>query len=245
MRNNIFIPKYKKDGTFLRQIHSFIFRQRRLTTSQKNAIQKYWSCIGVNFQDQLLNLSSIFNSNYQIVLEIGFGCGKTLIQNAINFPKKNFLGIEVYKSGIGSCLNLAHIYQVKNLRIIYHDAVEVMKYMIPDNTLSIVQIFFPDPWNKKRHHKRRLVKKKFLEIIAKKLIINGILHVATDSKSYACYILNEIKDINEYQNLSKKNDFIPRPISRVMTKFEIKACIQGNSVFDLMFKLKNNISDLT
>lgn len=245
MKDNIFIPKYKKDGTFLRQIHSFSTRQNRLNDAQKNAIQQYWSSVGINFQDQLLNLSSIFHSNNEIVLEIGFGSGTTLIQNAIDYPKKNFLGIEVYKPGIGSCLNLLNIYQVKNLRIIYHDAIEVMNYMIPDNALSIVQIFFPDPWNKKRHHKRRLLKKQFLMIIAKKLIMHGILHIATDSQSYALDILHEIKDINTYQNLSKQNNFVQRPISRIITKFEMKASRKGDYVFDLMFQVKHYPYNLT
>lgn len=237
MNSNIFTLKYKKDGTFLREIHSFTSRKSRLTISQINAIQKYWSYFGIDFQNQLLNLSSIFHSNHSFVLEIGFGSGENIIQNAINFPKKNFLGIEVYKSGIGSCLNLAHIYQIKNLRIIYYDAIEVMHYMIPNHILSTVQIFFPDPWNKKRHHKRRLLNKTFLKIIAKKLIVNGILHIVTDSESYAFYILNEIKYIHKYHNLSKNNNFVERSTARMITKFEIKARLKGHHVFDLMFQL--------
>ncbi|QCO71091.1 tRNA (guanosine(46)-N7)-methyltransferase TrmB [Buchnera aphidicola] len=238
MKNNILTPKHNSNGIFLRQIRSFVCRKGRITTAQMSAIQKYWSFIGIDFQLRPLNLSSIFNCYAPVVLEIGFGSGESLVKNAINFPDKNFLGIEVYKSGIGSCLNFASAYKVQNLRIIYYDAIEVMHNMILDHTLSTIQIFFPDPWHKKRHHKRRLLKNNFLKIIAKKLIINGILHIATDSESYAFYILDEIKDIKNYKNVSEENNFIKRPISRITTKFEKKGFLQGNKIFDLMFQLK-------
>ncbi|QIQ42111.1 MAG: tRNA (guanosine(46)-N7)-methyltransferase TrmB [Buchnera aphidicola (Microlophium carnosum)] len=237
MKNNILTPQYNYNGTFLRQIRSFVCRKGRITTSQLSAIQKYWSWIGVDFQSRALNLMSIFNRYAPIVLEIGFGSGESLVKTAMNFPEKNFLGIEVYKSGIGSCLHAAYVYQIKNLRIIYYDAIEVMHNMIIDHTLSTIQIFFPDPWHKKRHHKRRLLQNSFLKIIAKKLIIDGILHIATDSEAYAFYILDQIKDIKNYKNLSKTNNFIKRPISRIVTKFERKGYIQGNKIFDLMFQL--------
>lgn len=238
MKNNIITPKYNYNGTFLRQNRSFVCRKGRITTSQLSAIQKYWCLIGVNFQLKPINLSSIFNRHAPVVLEIGFGSGQSLVKSAIGFPDKNFIGIEVYKSGIGSCLNSVYAYGIKNLRVIYYDAVEVMQKMILDHTISTIQIFFPDPWNKKRHHKRRLLKNNFLKIIANKLTLNGILHIATDSKSYALYILDEIKDIENYKNLSTKNNFIKRPSSRIMTKFEKKGCLKGNKIFDLMFQLK-------
>ncbi|ADP68006.1 tRNA (guanine-N(7)-)-methyltransferase [Buchnera aphidicola str. JF98 (Acyrthosiphon pisum)] len=238
MKNNIITPRYNLEGVFLRQIHSFVCRKGRTTTSQLSAIKKYWSLIGVDFQLNALNFSSIFKHRAPIILEIGFGSGESLVKTAMNFPDKNFLGIEVYKSGIGSCLHYASSYQVQNLRIIYYDATEVMYNMIPDDTLSKVQIFFPDPWHKKRHHKRRLLKNIFLKIITKKLIIDGILHIATDSESYAFYILDEIKDIKNYKNLSEKNNFVKRPVSRIITKFEKKGLLQGKKIFDLMFQLK-------
>jgi len=238
MKNNIITPKYNHNGVFLRQNRSFVSRKGRITISQSRAIQKHWSVIGVDFQLTPINLTSIFNCHAPVVLEIGFGSGKSLVQTAINFPNKNFLGVEVYKSGIGSCLNAIHFYEIHNLRIIYYDAVEVVRNMILDYTLSAVQIFFPDPWNKKRHHKRRLLNNHFLKMISKKLTIDGILHIATDSESYAFYILDEIKDIENYKNLSKKNNFVQRPLSRLITKFEEKGYLQGNRIFDLMFQIK-------
>ncbi|QCI17924.1 tRNA (guanosine(46)-N7)-methyltransferase TrmB [Buchnera aphidicola (Acyrthosiphon lactucae)] len=238
MNNNILTPIYNYNGIFLRQIRSFVCRKGRITRSQLSAIQKYWSLIGIDFQLRPLNFLSIFNRDAPVVLEIGFGSGESLVKTAMNFPNKNFLGIEVYKSGIGSCLHSAYSYKIKNLRIIYYDAIEVIHNMIMNNSLSSIQIFFPDPWNKKRHHKRRLLQKNFLKIISKKLIIGGTLHIATDSESYAFYILDEIKNIENYKNLSQKNCFIERPISRIITKFERKGFLRGNKIFDLMFKIK-------
>ena len=238
MKNNILTPKYDHNGIFLRKIRSFVCRKGRITTSQLNAIKRYWPLIGIDFCLEPLNFSSIFNSSDPVILEIGFGSGRSLVQTAMNFPDKNFLGIEVYKSAIGSCLNLAYIYKLKNLKIIYYDAIEVINIMILDHTLLTVQIFFPDPWNKTRHHKRRLLQSNFLKIISKKLIIGGILHIATDSEEYAFDILDKIQFIKNYINLSKKNNFVARPASRVITKFEKKGCLQGHNIFDLMFKLK-------
>lgn len=237
MTHNILTPKYNNNGIFLRQIRSFVCRKGRITKSQLNGIEKYWQFMGINFQKKPLDFFSIFNSNSSVILEIGFGSGDSLVQTAINFPNKNFLGIEVYKSGIGACLNLSYSYNIKNLRLIYHDAVEVMKNMILDRTVSMVQIFFPDPWHKKRHHKRRMLQKCFLEIIAKKLMIGGILHVTTDLEEYAFYILDEIKEIDMYINLSKNKNFITNSLSPIMTKFEKKAYLRGNKIFDLMFKV--------
>ncbi|QCI16198.1 tRNA (guanosine(46)-N7)-methyltransferase TrmB [Buchnera aphidicola] len=239
MKKNILTEEYNENGVFFRQIRSFVCRQGRITQSQLNAIEKHWSLIGIDFQLTPLNLKSIFsNYNNPIILEIGFGSGQSLVETAKNFPDKNFLGIEVYKSGIGSCLNFAYSSKIQNLKIINHDAIEVINTMILNRTLSKIQIFFPDPWNKKRHHKRRLLKCSFLKIISKKLIISGILHIATDSEEYALYILNEIKDVQEYKNLSKKHLFVERPTSRIITRFERKAFLQGNKIFDLMFQIK-------
>ena len=238
MKDNIIVPQYNCNGTFLRKIHSFVCRKGRITASQLNSIKRYWPLIGINFKLKPLDFTSIFNSHAPVVLEIGFGSGKSLVKNAINLPNKNFLGIEVYKSGIGSCLYLAHIAKIQNLRIICHDAIEVVNTMIADHTLSNIQIFFPDPWHKKRHHKRRLIQSNFLKIISRKLIIDGTLHIATDSEEYAFYILESIKDIKNYMNLSKNNNFIKRPDSRIITNFEKKGHLQGNKIFDLMFQLK-------
>lgn len=236
MKNNIITPKYNEKGVFLRQNRSFVSRKGRITNSQLNAISQYWSNFGIDFQSYPLNLSSIFKKDAPIVLEIGFGSGDSLVKSAINYPKLNFLGIEVYKSGIGSCLRLAHFYGLNNLKIIYHDAIEVIDKMLLDNTLSKVQIFFPDPWDKKRHHKRRIAQCSFLKNISRKLIINGTLHIVTDSKEYSYFILNNIKSIDSYILLSKKNKCNQQCKFSLMTKFERKAHISGRKIFDFVFQ---------
>ncbi|CAL4325905.1 tRNA (guanosine(46)-N7)-methyltransferase TrmB [Buchnera aphidicola] len=238
MKNNIIIPKYNEKGIFLRENRSFVSRKGRMTNAQLNAILHYWPNFGIDFQLYPLNLSSIFDNYAPIILDIGFGSGESLVQSAINFPEINFLGIEVYKPGIGSCLRLAHFYGVYNLKIIHHDVIEVLDNMILNHTLSKVQIFFPDPWDKKRHHKRRLIQYSFLKNILKKLIFNGILHIVTDSKEYSYYILNHIKNIDNYTFLSKKNKFSQQDQFRSTTKFERKANISGRKVFDFMFQFQ-------
>ncbi|WP_295164066.1 tRNA (guanosine(46)-N7)-methyltransferase TrmB [uncultured Buchnera sp.] len=238
MKSNIITPQYNCNGTFLRQNRSFVCRKGRITKSQSEAIKKYWSSIGIDFRLKPLNFTSIFKNSAPIILEIGFGSGHSLVETAINFPDKNFLGIEVYKPGIGSCLRLAHFSGISNIKIIYHDAIEVIDKMILDYTLLKVQIFFPDPWNKKRHHKRRIIQDFFLRKVLKKLTVGGILHIVTDSKEYSFFILNLIKNIDNYINVSKTRMFIERSKFRLITKFEKKAKFLGNEVFDLMFQSK-------
>ncbi|CAL4325892.1 tRNA (guanine-N(7)-)-methyltransferase [Buchnera aphidicola (Protaphis terricola)] len=234
MKNNIITPKYK-DGVFLRQNQSFVCRKGRITNSQIKSIKKYWHLFGIDYQLNFLNFLSVFKYNYPVILDIGFGSGNYLVEMAVNNTDKNFLGIEVYLSGIGSCLRLAYLSNIKNLKIIYFNAVEVIDNMIPNYTISKIQIFFPDPWPKKRHHKRRMIQDVFLKKIRKKLIIGGILHIATDSREYAFYILNIIKNIKFYKNLSITNTFISNSMFYIKTKFEKKANIKGNKIFHLMF----------
>lgn len=235
MKNNIITPIYDKNGIFLRKNHSFICRSGRITKSQLKSIKKYWPLFGIDFQLIPLNFTSIFCSSSPVILEIGFGSGESLINNAINFPNKNFLGIEVYKSGIGSCLNYIKSYKIDNLKIICYDAVEVIDKMIVNNSLSKIQIFFPDPWPKHRHHKRRMIQASFLKKVLKKLIIGGILHIATDSENYSDYILQTIKYIKNYIKLPKNKFFSELVMLRKATKFEKKAHSLGNKIFDLIF----------
>ncbi|AAM68074.1 tRNA (guanosine(46)-N7)-methyltransferase TrmB [Buchnera aphidicola] len=238
MKNNIITPQYNCNGTFLRKNRSFVCRKGRITKSQLQAIEKYWLSIGIDFKLEPLDFTSVFKNSAPVILEIGFGSGESLVKTAANFPNKNFLGIEVYKSGIGSCLRLAHYSGINNLKIIYHDAIEVIDQMILDHTLSKVQIFFPDPWNKKRHHKRRMIQDFFLIKILKKLNNDGILHIVTDSKEYNFFILNLIQNIDNYINLSKKRMCFEHFKYRLVTNFEKKAKLSGNKIFDLIFKLK-------
>lgn len=236
MIKNIIIPKYNDHGVFLRQIRSFVIRNKRLNQSDYKIIKNVFPIIGFFFKTEIINFNKMFNTSFPVILEIGFGTGKTLVDTAFNNQDKNFLGIEVHKKSIVKCLKYAHLKNIKNLRIIYHDAEEVMNHMIHSASLSAVHLFFPDPWHKKRHHKRRILKENFINLVLNKLILSGILHIATDCQDYADSIINVINNISGYKNLSKNNTYIERPEFRPITKFEKKAFFSNNIVFDLIFK---------
>ncbi|AMA64743.1 tRNA (guanine-N(7)-)-methyltransferase [Candidatus Arsenophonus lipoptenae] len=225
-----------KNGKIVNRICSFVIRQRRLTYQQKFTLQKLWPNLGVNYTDQLLSFDRLFCNIAPIILEIGFGIGTSLIYTAQQNSTKNFLGIEVYTPGVIKCLLSAHNYNLNNLRIICHDAIEVLEKMIPNNSLNMVQLFFSDPWPKKRHHKRRLVQPYFAKLILHKLELGGVFHIATDWYPYANHILDVMCQISNYKNLSVSGNYIERPVTRPMTKFEIKGKKLGHKIFDLMFK---------
>jgi tRNA (guanine-N7-)-methyltransferase len=239
MKTHIIIPKYNDHGVFLRQIRSFVVRNKRLNNSDHKIMKNIFPIIGSVFKIEIIDFNKIFNTAFPVILEIGFGTGKTLVDTAFQNQDKNYLGVEVDKNSIVKCLKYAYLKNITNLKIIYHDAEEVVNYMIKNESLSVVQLFFPDPWHKKRHHKRRILKKNFVNLILKKLILGGMLHVATDCQNYADSIIKVINDISGYKNLSKNNTYIVRPEFRPMTKFEKKAIFFNKIVFDLIFKKIN------
>lgn len=216
-----------------RTIRSFVLRQGRLTKGQEQALQNLWPVFGVEY-----NASSpiYFKPNQHVVLEIGFGMGASLIEMAKNAPEKSFLGIEVHKPGVGACLMAIEENQLSNLNVMCHDAVEVLENMIADNSLDKVQIFFPDPWHKARHNKRRIIQPAFVELIRRKLKVNGILHLATDWQHYAEHMLEVLNQATGYKNLSSTGDYIPRPADRPITKFEKRGQNLGHGVWDLQFQ---------
>ncbi|XBC43290.1 MAG: tRNA (guanosine(46)-N7)-methyltransferase TrmB [Buchnera aphidicola (Meitanaphis flavogallis)] len=233
---NVVTLKYSKNGVFLRKVRSFVFRNRKLSRNKHDFFNKFWPKFGINFQLSYINANNFFTVNNPIVLEIGFGMGFSLCRTALNCSSKNFLGVEVYPPGVISCLKYIHMYNLKNIRIIYYDAVEVLNSMICDKSIFKVQIFFPDPWLKRRHRKRRIFTRYFAELVLKKLVPNGgILHISTDCQSYAEEILSIIGSIDEYINLSKHSNYIVKPDSRPVTHFEKRGRSLGNTIFDLMF----------
>ena len=151
-------------------------------------------------------------------------------------PEQNFLGIEVHSPGVGACLASAEEEGVQNLRVMCHDAVEVLHTMIPDNSLNMVQLFFPDPWHKARHNKRRIVQPPFAELVKSKLKLGGVFHMATDWEAYAVHMLEVMSSLEGYRNQSASNDYVPRPESRPVTKFEQRGHRLGHGVWDLMFE---------
>lgn len=161
---------FTEEGKIVRKIRSFVRREGRLTKGQEGAIQECWPSMGIDFVEQMLDWNEVFGNNNPVVLEIGFGMGASLVEMAKNAPEKNFLGIEVHRPGVGACLAAAKEAGVTNLRVMCHDAVEVFESMIPDSSVNTLQLFFPDPWHKARHHKRRIVKAEFAEIDRKSVV---------------------------------------------------------------------------
>ncbi|WP_018693034.1 tRNA (guanosine(46)-N7)-methyltransferase TrmB [Algicola sagamiensis] len=232
------LEQAKRDGKYIREIKSFVKREGRLTKGQASALENHWATMGLNHEDGLLDFGQVFGNDNPVVLEIGFGMGKSLVQMAKEAPEKNFIGIEVHRPGVGACLMEAQEHGVTNLRVYEHDAVEVLRDCIPDNGLHTVQLFFPDPWHKKRHHKRRIVQPKFAQDIAQKLATGGFFHMATDWENYAEHMLEVMSAAPGYTNTSEQGDYVPRPDSRPLTKFENRGQRLGHGVWDLIFQKK-------
>lgn len=215
-----------------RTIRSFVLRQGRLTKGQEQALTHLWPIFGIDYQS---GTNIEFNHSQPTVLEIGFGMGASLVEMAKAAPSKNFIGIEVHKPGVGACLMAIEDNQLSNLKVMCHDAVEVLENMIPDNSLDKVQIFFPDPWHKARHNKRRIIQPAFVNLISQKLKSGGILHLATDWQHYAEHMLEVLSNADAFTNLSSTNDYVPRPEDRPITKFEKRGQNLGHGVWDLQF----------
>ncbi|OAT33387.1 tRNA (guanine46-N7-)-methyltransferase [Buttiauxella ferragutiae ATCC 51602] len=236
MKNDVISPEFNEEGRAMRRIRSFVRRQGRLTKGQEYALENYWPVMGVEYQDAPVDFAELFGREAPVTLEIGFGMGTSLVAMAKANPQQNFLGIEVHSPGVGACLATAHEEGVENLRVMCHDAVEVLQKMVPDNSLSMVQLFFPDPWHKARHNKRRIVQVPFAELVKSKLKLGGVFHMATDWEPYAEHMLEVMSSIDGYQNQSESNDYVPRPDSRPVTKFEQRGHRLGHGVWDLMFE---------
>lgn len=234
---SVITPVYTKNNVFLRKTRSFVRRQRKLTKSQLIIAEKLWPMFCLDFKSHVLNVDTLFNKKKPIIVEIGFGSGDSLVQIASDNPNLNFLGVEVYLSGIVSCLKLIKNLNLKNLKLIYHDAVEVINHMFANNKIFKIQAFFPDPWYKKKHHKRRIFTKSFIKLINRKLVNNGILHIVTDCESYANNIVQTVAYLKKNNNLRlKKEKLINKSFLRTITKYEKRGIILGNSIFDLIFR---------
>ena len=223
-------------GIQVRKVTSFILREGRLTKGQAAAIEDYWDQLGLDYQGSEFDFNGIFGNNNPVIIEIGFGMGKSLVEMASNDPNSNYIGIEVHKPGVGACLADIHEAGLKNLRIMNHDAVEVLKQCVPDNSLQRLQLYFPDPWHKKRHHKRRIVQDDFVQLVRKKLSSGGVFHMATDWENYAEQMLEVMLEAEGFKNQSDNNTYCPRPDYRPITKFEKRGERLGHGVWDLLFE---------
>jgi len=192
--------------------------------------------MGLEHKNGLIDARNLFGNDNPIVLEIGFGMGKSLVEMAKNAPELNFIGVEVHKPGVGACISLAQEQGVDNLKVYEHDAIEILADCIAESSLTTVQLFFPDPWHKKKHHKRRIVSPEFVEAIRKKLKVGGVFHMATDWENYAECMLEDMSSAVGYKNLSENSDYVPRPDSRPLTKFENRGQRLGHGVWDLQFE---------
>ncbi|SFV68661.1 tRNA (guanine46-N7-)-methyltransferase [hydrothermal vent metagenome] len=218
----------------IRKIQSFVRRSGRLTPSQQKGLTHLWADYALEDRN-IINFTDVFANDNDVVLEIGFGNGDTLVQMAEKNPQLNYVGIEVYEAGIGRLINNTHNKQLKNLKVIKGDAVEILKNNIADNSLSKVQLFFPDPWHKKKHHKRRIVQHNFLNLLAKKLKNNAKFHLATDWQDYAEHMMITLEENKNFKNTQSPHKYIPRPNYRPLSKFEKRGQKLGHGTWDLIF----------
>jgi tRNA (guanine-N7-)-methyltransferase len=217
-----------------RRIRSFVLRQGRLTKGQERALESAWPQFGLEYQACPLVLNEVFGrQTSKKILEIGFGMGDATAKIAQTLPECDFLAVEVHTPGVGSLLKLMQEGDIHNIRIIQHDAVEVLQHMLPDQSLDGVHIFFPDPWHKKRHHKRRLIQAGFIKLLCSKLKVGAYIHVATDWQEYAEWVLDVLKAEPQLQNVAP--DYAEKPSYRPLTKFENRGIKLGHGVWDLVF----------
>lgn len=211
-----------------------------MTAGQKQALTSLFAKYGLPVSKDLFNFATVFDHDAKIALEIGFGNGDATIDIAKNHPEFDIIGIEVHEPGVGRLLANIEKNGLTNVRVIMHDAVEVLQNNIPDNSLDRVMIFFPDPWPKKKHQKRRLIQPQFVELLVSKLKEGGIIHCATDWEDYAQQMLSVLSDNPHLQNTSDNDGYVERPEFRPLTKFENRGQQLGHGVWDLIFvKTKN------
>ncbi len=216
------------------RIRSYTLRQGRLTEAQRKALDTLWPIYGLE-ADRPFDAQSVFGREAPLIVEIGFGNGESLAQTASANPDRDFLGIEVHRPGIGHLLLRLKEGEISNVRVYCADAVEILSTNIPDHGLAGINLFFPDPWPKQRHHKRRLVNPEFIRLAARKLTQGGIFHAATDWEDYAQQMLDVLLNCAEMRNTRTENSFSSRPADRPRTKFESRGERLGHGVWDLIF----------
>lgn len=212
------------DNTLLRSIRSFVRRESRLSPSQVQAIERLWPQFGVDLAP--INFQTLFQNNHPVILEIGFGDGESLLHQATHHPDNNFLGIEVHRPGVGVLLKNIEAQGIQNIRISKDDATDVLTH-VPDNSLQGIQVFFPDPWHKKKHNKRRLIQPHFLDLVLPKLKQGGFVHCATDWDDYA----EHMREVLSNDSRLKQGT----PPKRITSKFERRGLKLGHTIHDFFF----------
>jgi tRNA (guanine-N7-)-methyltransferase len=216
-----------------RPIRSYVLRQGRFSPAQQRAYAELLPRFGVAYRPEPLDFAALFGRKAPVVAEIGSGMGETTARIAAENPGSDYLAIEVHAPGVGSLLKRLADAGIGNVRIVPHDAVEVMRDMVPAGSLAAIHVFFPDPWPKKRHHKRRLLQPEFAALAASRLAPGGHLHVATDWQDYAQHVLTVLSGVAALRNTAR--DYAPRPASRPETKFELRGRRLGHGVWDIVF----------
>jgi tRNA (guanine-N7-)-methyltransferase len=231
-----FSSEYRTDFQVERRrpTRSYVLRQGRMTEAQRNALETLWPIYGLPLND-IFDAAHVFGREAPLMVEIGFGNGETLAQMAAEHPENDYLGIEVHRPGVGHLLLKIKELGLNNLRVLCGDAVEILQKQIPSGSLSGVNVFFPDPWPKKRHHKRRIINPAFMSLIAEKMKPGGLFHAATDWEDYAQQMLRVLEDCEPFSNTAGPHSFVERPNERPLTKFESRGKKLGHEVWDLIF----------
>lgn len=220
-----------------RPIRSFVLRQGRMTGCQQRALSEFWPAYGLAADaSNPYDWVQIFGRDAKRILEIGFGMGNSLLEQAVNYPHIDFIGIEVHQPGVGRCIATAQDLGLTNLKIFAHDAIAVLDTCIGEGSIDKVQLFFPDPWPKKKHHKRRIVQPAFVMLIAQKLKSQGLFHLATDWQPYADHMLSALDHCPVFANYFAPHTFAPSQFERPQTKFEQRGEKLGHQIWDLVFK---------
>lgn len=221
-----------------RTIRSFVLRKGRLTSAQQFALDELWPYYGIEKGRTFLDFNDYFDRQADVIVEIGFGNGESTWQMAQHDADKNFIGIEVHEPGVGQLLMALEEHDIENVRIACEDAVPFVEQRIAPGSLAGVRIYFPDPWPKKRHHKRRIIQPQFVALLATRIASGGILHLATDWQPYADHMLEVIQTCAEFENLSLDGDYCDRPDWRPSTKYEKRGKRLGHEVRDLLYRRK-------
>ena len=229
-------PQYKK-----KSIRSYVIRAGRMTDGQKSAFDTWWPNYGLSLFDGPLSAAEEFNRTAPLVLEVGFGMGDSLVTMASDAPETDFIGIEVHPPGVGRLINNAGQTQLQNLRVYMADALDVLEDCIADESLDRFQLFFPDPWHKKKHHKRRIVQPEFIAAIHKKLKPGGLCHMATDWEEYAEHMMEVMCSAPGFINTAPDYCFAEQPDYRPKTKFETRGELKGHGVWDIIFCKRGNL----
>jgi tRNA (guanine-N7-)-methyltransferase len=224
-------PEYRK-----KSIRSYVVRAGRMTDGQRNAFDTSWPTYGLKLEDGAIDTDAVFGRTGPKVLEIGFGMGDSLLQMAAAEPETDFIGIEVHPPGVGTLMNTAKAEGISNLRVYLADANDVLEECFASQSIDRLQLYFPDPWHKKKHNKRRIVQPQFVQLVREKLRPGGVLHMATDWEHYAEQMLETLDAAEGFENIAGIGQYSSRPDYRPMTKFEKRGERLGHGVWDLIYK---------